>query len=188
MKINELNAHAELQNRNTDALEYIMNCFGRSVYGLVYNILDKFGSKEDIEECVSEIFTQVWDKSDMYSAEKGSFKTWILIQARYKALDYKRNLIKKGMNVSTEEIELPSKIFVENSILRKEEKKQLIAAIDALGDTDREIFYKRYFYYEGIEEIAKGLSLTREAVDNRLSRGRKRIKAALFKYGEGEIV
>lgn len=63
----------------------------------------------------------------------------------------------------------------------------VIAIVDTLKEIDQQIFYKRYFFYESIEEIAQNLGLTRKAVDNRLWRMRKLLKEKSDRgdFGEG---
>ncbi|GED52454.1 hypothetical protein [Brevibacillus borstelensis] len=56
MNISEENLASELKNRNPIALEYAMNVYGKNVYTLVYRIIGGIGSREDIEECVSDAF------------------------------------------------------------------------------------------------------------------------------------
>ncbi|MFZ5986757.1 MAG: sigma-70 family RNA polymerase sigma factor, partial [Bacillota bacterium] len=136
----------------------------------------------------SEVFTVVWNKCDSYSDERGSFRTWVLILSKYKALDYRRRLSRHNKNISTENIELESSDSVENSIITKDENSRIMQAIKCLKEIDREIFYRRYFFYESIESIANRLGLTRENIDNRLCRGRKKIREILFDYGKGEVV
>ncbi|MCX7745878.1 MAG: sigma-70 family RNA polymerase sigma factor [Clostridia bacterium] len=187
MEITEENIVKQLKTKDPRALEYVMSNYGKKVYALVYNVLKGVGSNEDIEECVSETFVQVWNRADEYSEERGSFKTWILILAKFKALDFRRAKLKIKA-FSTEDMEIPSKESVESKVLDIEERRQIIEAINHLNETDKQIFYKRYFFYESIESIAKQFKMTREAVDNRLWRGRKRLKEALLRYREEEIV
>lgn len=51
--------------------------------------------------------------------------------------------------------------------------------INALGQPDKDTFLLRYFYGMDIWEIAKQKRLSRSAVDSRLSRCRKKLKAEL---------
>lgn len=104
----------------------------------------------------------------------------MLIIAKYRALDYRRKLSANRTYVSTDELDLASHDCVESKIISNEDKNKIVLAIDKLKEPDKEIFYRRYFFYESIEGIAKHFTLTREAVDNRLCRGRKRIKEALL--------
>lgn len=170
----------EITKKNPSALEYLMETYGKSVYKLVYRILDSLGVSEDIEECVSDIFVFIWNNVHQYNMNKGSFKTWIHIVAKYKALDYRRKLKKNRYFDTIDNFELVEESSVESKILSEEAKKEIIKAISEMGDTDRHIFLQRYFYYEPIESIAKKIGLTRQAVDNRLWRGRKILRDKLF--------
>ena len=49
----------------------------------------------------------------------------------------------------------------------------------ALGEPDREIFQRYYFFYQKTEEIAKSLGLKDTTVRTKLARGRKRLKEYL---------
>lgn len=187
MEITEKNVIKELKRRNQHALEFIINNYSRNVYSLVHNILRASGTKEDMDECVSEIFTDIWNKYDSYSEERGSLKTWILIISKYKALDYRRKISKNIISVCCEDIDIVSPKFVEDEIISQYKKIEVIEAINSLNDIDRQIFIKKYFYYENNDTIAKALNITREAVDNRLSRGRKKIKQILMK-NEEEVI
>ncbi|OOM61895.1 RNA polymerase factor sigma-70 [Clostridium beijerinckii] len=68
----------------------------------------------------------------------------------------------------------------EEYILAAENKDEIIKIIKELGKVDCEIFIRRYFLEESIENIARSLGLTRQAVDNRLWRGRKRLKEKMI--------
>lgn len=181
MNITEQNMIVQLQARNPSALEYIINLYTKSIYNLVYNILKDITGQEDIEECVSDVFVTAWEKSHNFSPEKGSQKTWLLILAKYKALDYRKLIYRQRKVDKDESLEkLVSKNGVENEVIAKEEIRLVIAFVDSLGELDQQIFYKRYFFYESIEIIAQNFGLTRKAVDTRLWRIRKLLKA---KYG-----
>ena len=187
MKITDRNVIKEMKRRNQAAIEFIIDQYSRSVYSIVHNILRPLGTKEDIEECVSEIFTEVWNRCDSYSKERGSIKTWILIIAKYKALDFRRKVSKNIMSICYDDIEISSHNVLEDEIINRNTHKVVIEVINSLNDIDRQIFIKKYFYYENSEEIAKSLNISREAVDNRLSRGRKKIKQILAQKEEGVI-
>lgn len=60
MKITGENVIPQLQQKNPAALEYIMDHYGAGVHGLVYRVLGDVGSKEDIEECVSDVYVAAY--------------------------------------------------------------------------------------------------------------------------------
>ena len=57
------------------------------------------------------------------------------------------------------------------------------AAVDSLGEPDREIFQRYYFLYQKTEEISEALGLKDATVRVRLARGRRRLKDYLKERG-----
>lgn len=187
MKLNDDNLLQEIKAQNPQALEFIMNTYSSAVYWLAARILQD-GSPEDIEECVSDVFVQAWSEFDHYEPQRGPFKTWLLILTKYKALDYRRKL--KRDQPMTELSNAASQIYsnpVEEHLLSRESREQLLEAIKALKETDRQIFVRRYLLYQSIDDIAGSLGLTRQAVDNRLWRTRKTLQKLLVSSGKEVI-
>lgn len=179
MQVSEKNLAEELQRRNTNALEHLMDTYSGKVYALVHRILGDKAKREDIEECTSDIFFSIWQNAHRYDAKRGTFRTWVFIVAKYKALDYRRQLCQAPQYPLYEE-QINPQDDLESRILAKEEREQLVEAIETLGEPNKTLFYKRYFYYESIESIAQQLNLTRSAVDNRLWRCRQKVKEHLL--------
>ncbi|RTE03523.1 sigma-70 family RNA polymerase sigma factor [Paenibacillus whitsoniae] len=175
---NDQHLAAALRLRSPSALGDLMDHYGSVVYGLVGRILAGTCQPEDVEECVSDVFLKAWRRIEEYDATKGSLRTWLLILAKYAALDARRKLMKKQETASLEE-HVVSGDSVENQVLSKETAAEIINMVNELPEPDRTIVYRRYFYYESIEQIAKGLELTAKAIENRLYRLRKMLKTKL---------
>lgn len=175
MKITDDNVIDQLIHKNTIALEYIINKYSKAVYSLTYRVLSKACNKEDIEDCVSDVFVNVWEKCYKYDSTKGNIKTWLLILTKYNALNYLRKLRQNKEVITENEIisEIASDDYTEDIILSNEAIQEIVNIIGELHDKDKDIFYLRYFSHENIESIAKTYNLTRQAVDNRLWRSRK---------------
>lgn len=169
---------SELKKRNPIAFEVLMQEYTKPVYYLTYHILTIGNSKEDIEECVSDVFLEVWQKINRFDAERGSFKTWILILTKYRALAYKRRN-EKHPTVSLEDCQLEDPADVERQVVKRETQERILQAIKAFNDVDRQLFIRRYFLGEEISNLMSSMKLSRSAIDNRLMRGRNRIKEAL---------
>ena len=60
-------------------------------------------------------------------------------------------------------------------------RQAINAFLDDATTTDRIIFVRRYYCFDTCAEIAKGLGMTRGAVNTRLSRLRKELKRHLEK-------
>ncbi|MDF2671585.1 MAG: hypothetical protein K0R67_3891 [Paenibacillus sp.] len=179
-----------LAERDPAGLEQLMSQYGRDVLKLVTRIVQGICSNEDIEECVSDTFVACWHKIGEYDAHKGSLRTWLLILAKYKALDYRR----KRTNIPEQEQHVKQQLQVlhrstseketEQIVLKKEEQEELLQMIESLEPLDRAVFYKRYFYYESLEAIADQLGLTYKAVESRLGRTRKQLRQRMITHRE----
>lgn len=188
MKITENNLVTEIQASNTKALEYAINMYGKLIYKVVNNVLCSFSDKYAIQECVSDVFTAIWYNIKTYDKEKASFKSWITAIAKYKAIDYRKKLIKKHTMEDINEYDLKEDINIEDHIICSERKKEIIKVIKELGKIDCEIFIRKYFFEESVDDIARNLKLSRQAVDNRLWRGRKYLREKMsFKVKEDLI-
>ncbi|SMP65149.1 sigma-70 family RNA polymerase sigma factor [Anoxynatronum buryatiense] len=179
MSFSENELISELKKRNLNAYEYLISTYTKPVYYLTYRILNIGNSKEDIEECVSDVFLDVWLKIVDFDSAKGNFKTWILILAKYKALTYKRKLKKNHMD-NIDDYQLEESVAIENQVIDRETQQKLLDTIESFNEIDRALFIRRYYFNEKIEDIMHTFGLSRSAVDNRLLRGRKVIKEALF--------
>jgi RNA polymerase sigma-70 factor (ECF subfamily) len=175
----EKNLVNALHGQNPSALEQLMDRYGNSVYGLVSRVLAGTGRAEDIEECISDVFLAAWRRFEQYDTEKGSLKTWVLLLAKYLALDARRKLLRRpGMEVLRDRASIGSSL--EETVISKEVSMEMIDLVNALPEPDRTIFYRRYFYYESVVQISIGLGMTSKAIENRLYRLRKTFKNKLF--------
>lgn len=187
MKVTEDTVEMELRKRNPHALEFVMDYYGRVIYNLIHRILGDIARKEDVEECASDAFVAVWHKIDEYDRKKGSFRTWLLILAKYKALDYRRKLRQHPVT-ETLEIDPPDDYELEEKLLSQEVLQETVRIINTLQEPDRSLFYKRYFYYESLDQLALQYGLTKKAVENRLFRCRSTLKQHLSQYLRGGSV
>lgn len=176
MKVDENNFIDELKCRNETALDYIYSKYLNLVYKVVIDILGDITTKEDIEECVSDIFIGIWKNIEKYNPNVTPFKKWLIAVSKYKAIDYLRKLSKHQQTVELEENISIAKDNIEDKIIRDSEIATLHSVIMDMSEVDRDIFIKRYILNENISDIAKHLDMPRSAIDNRLSRGRKAIR------------
>jgi len=168
----------ELKSRKIEAYEALIRKYAKPVYYLAHNILSIGFSKEDIEECVSDVLLDVWLRIKQFDEKRGSFKTWILILTKYKALEYKRKNQKNNL-VNIANYQPEERETVEKQVLGRAIQEKVLQTINKFSDTDRELFIRRYFFNEEICDLMESLKLTRSAIDNRLLRGRKIIKEVI---------
>ncbi|AVP54319.1 DNA-directed RNA polymerase sigma-70 factor [Clostridium tetani] len=188
MNINEQNFIKEIRKRNTRALDYIVDNYSNLVFKIVGSVLNSSFYFQHVEECANDVFWSVWNNIESFDEDKGEFKHWIAAISKYKAIDYKRKLFKESIVEDIDDYyNLCDEISTENTVLSKENRKEVLNAINNMKDEDREIFIRRYFLYEGVENIAKIFGVNRNSIDKRLSRGRKVLKKDLM-HLKGEIL
>ena len=90
MDFSETELISEIKKRNEEAYRFMIKEYTKVIYYLAWRILQNVCTKEDLEECVSDVFLDIWLKIDELDQERGNFKTWILMLTKYKALKYRR--------------------------------------------------------------------------------------------------
>lgn len=163
----------------------LQECYGPRVRWMVSRILGA-DRKEDIEECVSDVWVKVWQESKGYCRERGSLISWIYGIARHTAIDRFRRLAGKESLPFADfcgQEELGVNPDFADQAARRENARILREAVHGMKQPDRNIFLLRYFYFLSVKEIALKLELTEKQVENRLRRGRERLKKELTERG-----
>ncbi len=169
------------------AFTYLAEQFGNLIYAIVLSKLHGCGTREDIEDCVSDIMVEVFRNAGNYSAEAGSLKTYVSTIAKRRAIDCFRQLShRSGMycSIDDETVELPpDEQDTENEAEQNIMSQNLRDIIQSLGEPDSSIIIYQYFYRLTVKETAKKLSMTSGAVQKRSVRARKKLAQML---GKGE--
>ena len=176
----------QITKRKPDALEKIMDIYISNVYSLAKSILNHISTEEDIEECVQDTFLDAWNHIDRYNPDRGTFKTWLLILCKYRALNIRKARLTKPEEVELDDQQSSINLTPENEYLTKEGSKEILTAINLLAPIDREIFIRRFILDQRIDEISEIMQLSRHAIDNRLWRGRTQLKEKLAAMGRSK--
>ncbi|SFL06322.1 RNA polymerase sigma-70 factor, ECF subfamily [Paenibacillus sp. 1_12] len=168
-------------SRDKQALEEAIDAFGPSIQTLVKRVLSGAGSAEDAEECVSDVFLAAWHNIEKYEESRASFRTWLLVLSKYKALDLRRKLLRHGDEIiMLRDVEaIQSQCSTEQHALSQESTREIITFVRRMSEPDRSLFWRRYFYYESLDELAAMFGLTKKAIESRLYRCRTALKQAL---------
>ena len=151
------------------------------VYTVVRSKLVCCGAHEDVEECVSDIFADIYAYLDSNAEYKGDLKGIISVIAKRKAVNYYQRLNphKDFTEELTDNCELYSHEKLEADYEKKEQRRFLLEAIEKLGMPDSEILIRKYFFGYKSKEISQILGLSPTAVRMRSSRALKRLKKML---------
>ena len=161
--------------------------YGRYVYAIVYNKLRGCGTSEDIEECVSDVFADLFMKCEFDMSSDNDIKYFIATIAKRKAIDSFRSLCAREKHFADADEddmkELVSDFSVDEHVDRSELRRVLLDKIDELGDPDSTILIQKFYYNRNSAEIASSLSMTAVAVRQRCSRAMDKLRAKLLEIG-----
>jgi len=153
-------------------LELLIDQYGGLITAIVRKHLGTLKSYE--EECINDVLLAVWHHIHRFDSEKNTFKNWVAAVAKYKAIDYQRKYIK------TQHESLGEAEFGETPGVHNVQRDDVEELLGHLSEGDRELFKAYYLQEIELKQIAKKQETTISNLYNRLSRGRKKLKA-IFK-------
>lgn len=177
--------HASSQQAHRELFENYCNY----VYTIVFNRLRSCASREDIEECVCDVFVDFYIYYDSARDPSGDISGFIGTIARRKAAEiYKRKSarLRETPVISIDEDDsrqLVSDQNIENETEKKEQRRIILDKIAELGEPDSTILIQKYYYGRSAKEIADMVSLTPENIRVRSGRAVKRLGEILEKNG-----
>ncbi|BBF44050.1 RNA polymerase sigma factor [Lachnospiraceae bacterium KM106-2] len=177
-----------LQKKPTKGYSKLIQQYTPLVYSVVKSQISSY-PKEDVEECVSDIFYEFYVNREKIDLSKGSLKGFLAFVAKRRAIDLIRKKesqkeILQKQSCSFEECEalLITKENVESNLVEKENRTELLDAIHRLGQPDSEIMIRKYFYGQSSKEIAEYLQLKPNTIDKKVGRNLGKLR----KYLGGE--
>ncbi|HHV97467.1 MAG TPA: sigma-70 family RNA polymerase sigma factor [Clostridiaceae bacterium] len=157
--------------------------YGKLCYNLANNIL---GNNEDSEECVNDTYLSVWNK--IPPTRPNNFMAFICKIVRnlsMKKLDFNRAL-KHTQNITASFSELEEILSYTRTVpnCEYEELGKLISNFLRQEKEDaRNVFIRRYYFFDSISDIASRYSFTESKVKNMLYRSRNKLREYLKKEG-----
>jgi len=170
-----------LQQKDSAAMNRIINKYARLLWPIADAILKNAGSEQDVEECVADAFIQLWEHPEKVDTGRGCLKSYLCILVRSRAIDRYRTLT-RHVTVSLEDVVL-SEEFGVPEYLRRQAIQELRTALNTLEEPAREILLRRYYYEQKPREIARALDLPVKQVDNILYRAKRQLRTILTEKG-----
>lgn len=157
------------------------------VYAIIINKLRNFCSREDIEECVGDVFIDFFKSFDSCNIRCEELKGLIGCIAKRRAIDTYRRVCKtygKTVSIDDEEFnDIVSEENVEKEAEQSERNALLLKKVHELGEPDSTIIIQQYYYNRTTLEIGEAISMTAAAVQKRSIRARKKLKSMLLEVG-----
>lgn len=167
-----------IRNRSETAISEVINKYSKLLWSIAGAVLNNIGSIQDVEECVADTYVYLWEHPDNYDPQRGTLKTWLSIVARTQAVNRCREIAKRN-TILLEDTHFVNQLGIIDDILEEETRRTLLAVVNALGEPDREILIRRYYYNQKPREIAFALNMSSKQVDNHLFRTKIKLREAL---------
>ena len=172
--------YKEYLNGNKEAFETLYLRYKDKIKYFIFNIVKDYDKAEDIAQ---DVFISVLNNK--YNENEGSFKYYIYIVAKNKAISYlntenrRSNITEKYLKNSLEE-EANDTL---NIIIQEENKKEIVEAINLINEKYRSAIYLVKIEEFSYQETANILNITVQDVKNYIHRGKKELRKILIKKG-----
>lgn len=174
-RIDENNFISRFKKGKEDAFEYVIDQYLGIVKAIIYKALKSFEDQQVIDECINDTFLGAWETSQ-FEGSSEDFRRWICTIAKFKAIDAQRKLARKPIVTDISRTQMKTVQSAEEEFIIKESANELLLMMSQLENMDRDIFTMKYFLNMKNEEIANHLGVTKASIDNRVSRGKKRLQ------------
>ena len=169
--------------RDEQAIKETDSKYGKLCHSIAYNILN---NREDSEECVNDTYVGVWNA--IPPTRPNNFMAFICKIVRnlsLKRLEFtKREKRSADIIISFEELAavLPDERYAPN--ISDEDIGKIISEFLRNQKEDaKNVFIRKYYFFDSISEIAKRYSFTESKVKNMLFYTRNKLKDYLIKEG-----
>jgi len=170
-------------NGEKEAFEILYNKYKNKIEYFIYNIVKDYQKAEDITQ---ETFIYVIQHQ---MRENSSFKYYIYLVARSKALNYIN--VEKRRNEITEKYLANGDEQIEKDVLdiitTEENKKELLESIELLDERYKNAIYLVNIEGLSYEETSKILGKTLQNTKTLIHRGKKQLRKILLKKGFNEM-
>ena len=174
----------DLLSRNESALTALEQQYGRLCTSIARKILS---DERDIEECVNDTWLHIWnavppEKPQSLRAYAARItRNLSLDRAEYNSAERRSS----ALTTAFEELEFSLPV---NHSPRTEEDQQAFSQmlnrfLRGLSHENRTFFLRRYWYGDGVSEIAKACGVSEGKVKSSLFRTRNRLRESMLKEG-----
>lgn len=168
------------------AIGHVINKYAKLLWSVAGAVLGGTASSQDVEECVADVFIYLWEHPEKFDPKRGKLKTWLATVARSRAVDRYRALSRRN-ETPLQDALLVEQAGIVEGLLAEETKRLLREAVNALGEPDREILTRRYYYGQKPREIALAMDMSVKQIDNHLYRTKRRLREAITQGEEGAV-
>lgn len=170
-------------NGKIEAYEMLYLKYKDKIRFFIFNIIKDYEKSEDITQ---DVFIYILKNK---FREEGSFKQYIYLIAKSKALSY-LNTEKRRKNITEKYLESEKSENEKDAleiIAKNEEKQELLQAISLLDEKYKNVMHLAKIEEFSYQETAEILDISIQDVKNYIHRGKKELRKILIKKGFNEM-
>ena len=168
-----------IKNQEQAAMVDLYDALAKPMFSLSLKILN---DRWEAEEVIQDVFSNLWNKPNSFSPDKGKLSTWVLTLTRNKSIDRYRSRKRRKDTAPLEDATLenrPDSKAVDSvkKAIETEEHEALQRAFEKLPAEQRTVL--EYSYFKGLShsEIAKLTTLSIGTVKSRIRLGLNRLRS-----------
>ena len=148
----------------------------RPVYWQAYSVVRDAGEAEEVTQ---DVFVTTWRRIRAITPVDGSLLPWLLVTARYTALNAHRRASRRQSVTLDDEVPEGADSSVEREVEAAQVRAEIDKAVAALTPNDRRLYELCVEGDRTYEQAARELGVSHAVVRNRLHRLRTRLRADL---------
>ena len=155
--------------------EKIVNKYSKLLWSVAVGVLEGIGNEQDAEECVADVFIDLWFDPKAFDSSRGSLRTWLCIKCRSKAIDRFRKIMAHITDELSAEI-VSDMIGPDDRVIGKEDMSRLRNAVMGLEEPSKEIMLRRFFVGQKPAEISAAMDMPVRKVENLIYRSKEKLR------------
>ena len=148
----------------------------RPVYWQAYSVVHDAGEAEEVTQ---DVFVTTWRRIRAITPVDGSLLPWLLVTARYTALNAYRRASRRQSVALDDDAPEDADSSVEREVEAAQVRAEIDKAVAALAPNDRRLYELCVEGDRTYQQAARELGVTHAVVRNRLHRLRARLRADL---------
>lgn len=172
-------------NRTESAITESQKSYGKYCYSIAFNILH---DQMDSEECLNDTWMRAWNT--IPPSRPSRLSLFLGTITRNLAFDVwkSKSAAKRGGGQTGEVLEeleecIPAKQTTEEVVEMHELQKTINTFLRGIAEKDCNVFIRRYYYAESLDQIAEKYGMKLATVKTSLFRTRTKLKEYLIKEG-----
>lgn len=172
-----------LLDRNPEALARLHHRYRAILKSIIMQVLHDDAETDDV---LQEVFLQVWDRADSYSAHKGKLVSWLCTLARRRAIDrlrqhsaYRRATDRYEVSCNHHDKAVEETHVVESEACRDDLREILEAHMKSLPPNQEQVVRLAFFENRSQREIAALTGTPLGTVKTRIELGIRKLSHSL---------